>query len=219
MALLKDRPRSGHFLGKPGETCLHSSEATKCQAEGTEAPQTGRPMCNPRGVLAGRETKRLTPGVIGLRNGKKGRRVNHHTRESSSTLRVRCCRRLPRSLLPLVAAVLLLQYRCSTRGRCCGRSRRGLNPRPSTAGWVGRIANTQRCLRRRVQQPVCAAADASTPPAKVPPRLDLSLKCANILRLVQTGLTTGDFFLVRSSPNWCRSFGTTQCRRPELPSD
>jgi hypothetical protein len=88
---------------------------------------------------------------------------------------------LPRSLLPLVAAVLLLQYRCSTRGRCCGRSRRGLNPSPSTAGWVGRIANTQRCRRRRVQQPVCAAADASTPPAKVPPRLDLSLKIPRML--------------------------------------
>ena len=182
---------------------------------GHRSPADRPPNVQPPGVLAGRETKRLTLGVIGLRNGKKGLRVNHHTRESSS----RCCRRLPRSVLPLVAAVLLLQYRCSTRGRCCGRSRRGLNPRPSTAGWIGRIANTQRCLRRRVQQPVCAAADASTPPAKVPPRLDLSLKCANILRLVQTGLTTGDFFLVRSSPNWCRSFGTTQCRRPELPSD
>jgi hypothetical protein len=121
-----------------------------------QKPRRRPPNVQPPGVLAGRETKRLTLGVIGLRNGKKGLRVNHHTRESSS----RCCRRLPRSVLPLVAAVLLLQYRCSTRGRCCGRSRRGLNPRPSTAGWVGRIANTQRRLLRPASRCVCVGLDA-----------------------------------------------------------
>src|SRR5688572_20324386 len=31
--------------------------------------------------------------------------------------------------------------------RWCGRCRRSLGPRPSTAGWVGRIASTQRCQR------------------------------------------------------------------------
>ena len=44
--------------------------------------------------------------------------------------------------------------------RGCGRSRRGLDPIASTAGWAYRSANTQRYRRRRVQQPSSRVLDA-----------------------------------------------------------
>jgi hypothetical protein len=55
----------------------------------------------------------LTPESSDCGTQKRGCRVNHQTRESSSTLMVRRCRRLPRILLPLLAAEDRLQCRCS----------------------------------------------------------------------------------------------------------